>query len=127
MEFNHAIEGKLWVDNKSSISRPDSSLTSSSFDDKATEELKVSFSTLVGLANGRFFRDPCILQHTECYVQNLRNVIIATVQQQQEPSIGGSENGENTESNSSEMNGNLPFDGFNKSNDSNSFDKFKVI
>ena len=25
------------------------------------------------------------------------------------------------------MNGNLPFDGFNKSNDSNSFDKFKVI
>ena len=44
MEFNHAIEGKLWVDNKSSISRPDSSLTSSSFDDKASEELKVTFS-----------------------------------------------------------------------------------
>lgn len=44
MEFNHAIEGKLWVDNKSSINRPDSSLTSSSFDDKASEELKVKFN-----------------------------------------------------------------------------------
>ena len=70
------------------------------------------------------------------FTQNLRNVIIATVQSQQDnPSLSESDNAAESGSNGGgngvsnlEVNGNVPFDNFNnaKNGDLNDFEKFKV-